>query len=83
MDNVKRLFDIPAYQLKHYPKNDCLTSKVNGVWTKYSTNEFVEMSNMMSRGFLALGIKPGDKIAMISNNRPEWAITDMAILQVG
>jgi long-chain acyl-CoA synthetase len=83
MDSVKRLFDIPAHQLKQFPKNDCLTSKVNGVWTKYSTNEFVEMSNMMSRGFLALGIKPGDKIAMISNNRPEWNITDMAILQVG
>jgi len=83
MDSVKRLFDIPAHQLKQFPKNDCLTSKVNGVWTKYSTKEFVEMSNMMSRGFLALGIKPGDKIAMISNNRPEWNITDMAILQVG
>ncbi len=83
MQNVKRLFDIPAYQLGNYPKNDCLASKVNGVWTKYSTKEFVEMSNMMSRGFLALGIKPGDKIAMISNNRPEWNITDMAILQVG
>lgn len=83
MSSVKRLFDIPAHQLKQFPKNDCLTSKVNGVWTKYSTKEFVEMSNMMSRGFLALGIKPGDKIAMISNNRPEWNITDMAILQVG
>jgi long-chain acyl-CoA synthetase len=83
MEPIKRLFDIHVHQLKQFPKNDCLTSKVNGVWTKYSTKEFVEMSNMMSRGFLALGIKPGDKIAMISNNRPEWAITDMAILQVG
>jgi long-chain acyl-CoA synthetase len=83
MTQIKRLFDIPGYQLENYPKNDCLTAKVNGVWTKYSTKELVEMSNMMSRGLLALGVKPGDKIAMISNNRPEWNITDIAVLQAG
>lgn len=83
MQEVKRLFDVARYQLKHYPKTDMLTSKVNGQWTPYSTPEVVEMSDMFSRGLLVLGVKPGDKIAMISNNRPEWNIADLGILQVG
>src|SRR5690606_28135021 len=41
------------------------------------------LSNRLSTGLLRLGIEPGDKIALISNNRPEWIITDLAILQIG
>ncbi|MFZ5553305.1 MAG: AMP-dependent synthetase/ligase [Bacteroidota bacterium] len=83
MQEVKRLFDVARYQLENYPKEDMLTAKVNGQWTPYSTREVVEMSDMFSRGLLAMGIRPGDKIAMISNNRPEWNICDLGILQIG
>jgi len=83
MEEVKRLFDVARFQLAHYPKTDMLTAKVNGKWTPYSTREVVEMSDMFSRGLLVLGINPGDKIAMISNNRPEWNISDLGILQTG
>lgn len=83
MNDVKRLFDIPQHQLKNFPKEDCLVSKVNGKWEKYSTQEFIDLSHQMSRGLIALGVKPGDKIAMVSNNRYEWNITDMGVLQVG
>lgn len=83
MEVVKRLFDVARFQLAHYPKTDMLTAKVNGNWTPYSTREVVEMSDMFSRGLLVLGVKPGDKIAMISNNRPEWNIADIGILQTG
>jgi long-chain acyl-CoA synthetase len=81
--DVKRLFDIPYYQLNHFPKEDCLVNKENGVWTKTSTQEFINKANLMSRGLIHLGIQPGDKIAMISNNRTEWNITDIGVLQTG
>jgi long-chain acyl-CoA synthetase len=60
-----------------------LASKVNGKWETTSTQSLVDQANAASRGMLAMGIGPGDKIAMISNNRTEWAIMDMAILQIG
>ena len=83
MENVKRLFDIPRHQLKMFPKADMLTSKVGGKWVPWSTAQVVEASETLSLGLLEWGIEKGDKIAMISNNRPEWNITDLAILQIG
>jgi long-chain acyl-CoA synthetase len=83
MENVKRLFDIPRHQLKMFPKADMLTSKVAGKWVPWSTAQVVEASETLSLGLLEWGIEKGDKIAMISNNRPEWNITDLAILQIG
>jgi long-chain acyl-CoA synthetase len=78
-----RLFDFYDYQLKHFPKEDALAGKVNGKWEKYSTQEVIDTANALSTGLMEKGIKPGDKIAIISNNRPEWVITDLAILQIG
>ena len=84
MEQVKRLFDVPYYQLEKYPKTDALCTKVNGEWVKYSTQEFISKANLFSRGLLALGVQPGDKIALISsNNRSEWNICDIGILQIG
>jgi long-chain acyl-CoA synthetase len=83
MENVKRLFDIPYYQLKQYPQEKALVSKINGKWVAYSTQKYVDMANQVSRGLLRMGIKPGDKVAMISNNRPEWNIMDIGIMQIG
>ena len=82
-DNIKRLFDIPYHQLENYPQSDALCAKINGEWVKYSTQEFIDNGNLVSKGLLKLGIKPGEKIALISNNRPEWNMLDLGILQVG
>jgi len=60
-----------------------LAGKEKGVWKKYSINQFIEISNNISYGLLALGIKPGDKIATITNNRPEWNFLDIGIIQTG
>ena len=49
-----------------------------------STREFIDKANIVSRGLLSLGMKPGDKIALISStNRTEWNIVDLAMLQIG
>lgn len=77
-----RLFDLLDYQRK-YDKSIALCSKTNGVWTPVSSAEYIKKVNLFSYGLLALGIKPGDKIATITNNRPEWNIVDMGIMQIG
>lgn len=81
--NIERLFDIPHHQLKTKPLQAALSAKENGKWVSYSTEQLIAEANAISLGLLALGIKPGDKVATIANNRPEWNFTDIGILQIG
>ena len=79
-----RLFDFPRYQLDHSPLKDALVNKINGTWTPVSTKEFVDWSDKVSRALISFGIKPGEKVALIStNNRWEWHVMDIGILQAG
>lgn len=90
MDQPRRLFDIIEHQLQHFPKSDMLVGKENNIWKKYSTSEVADLTLRFSAGLLNLGIGNGDhtpegsdKIAIVSPNRPEWVITDLACQQVG
>ncbi len=84
MKNISRLFDFPYHQLNNFPISDALVTKQNGVWIKTSTQEYIDKANTISRALLRLGIQKNDKIAIISsNNRTEWHIMDIGILQVG
>ena len=79
-----RIFDFLSYQLKQRPLDRALNTKYNGEWKSTSTAEYASSSDLMSAAFLNLKIKPQDKIAMISsNNRSEWCIVDVGILQAG
>jgi long-chain acyl-CoA synthetase len=81
---IERLFDIlPNYKNNYKPKEDVLAGKENGQWVKYNIDQYIEAANNISYGFIKLGIKKGDKIATISNNRPEWNFLDMGISQTG
>jgi len=81
---IKRLFDIPHYALEKFPKTDMFVTKYQGEWKKTSTLEFINQGNKISRGLLKLGIKPGDKIALITtNSRTEWAVMDFGLSQIG
>jgi long-chain acyl-CoA synthetase len=80
---ITRAFDFIHHQQKHYPKSDCLNYKDNGIWRNYSTDEVVEIVNHLSLGLLELGVSSGDKIAIISSNRPEWNFVDLAVQQIG
>lgn len=82
---IRKLFDIPYYQQKNYPLKNSLTGlHVNGKTYNWSTDEVVRLVNKVSLGLLQMGVKPGDKIALISyNNRPEWNIMDLGMMQIG
>ncbi|SFC33117.1 long-chain acyl-CoA synthetase [Flagellimonas taeanensis] len=84
MQKVTRLFDFPYHQLENLPLEKSLVTKYNGKWVATSTQEYVDKANAISRALLRLGVKPNDKIAVISmTNRTEWNIVDIGILQIG
>jgi long-chain acyl-CoA synthetase len=87
---IKRLFDCIDHQLQHFPRPDMLAAKENGVWVQYSTEQVADIVNRLSAGMMKLGVsgndmtpEGSDKIAIISNNRPEWVFADMATQQLG
>lgn len=81
---VTRLFDLLENYLEKYPnQNTALACKRDGAWLKFSIQEYVERTNFLSFGMLELGIQPGDKIGIVSSNRPEWNMLDFAIMQIG
>jgi long-chain acyl-CoA synthetase len=80
---VTRVFEIIPQLLEKYNKPDALAAKENGQWVKYSTQQFADSVNYLSYGLLGLGIEREDKIAIISNNRPEWNFADYGIQQCG
>ncbi|MDG1397121.1 MAG: long-chain fatty acid--CoA ligase [Polaribacter sp.] len=81
---ITRLFEFPYYQLETYNLKNSFSTKYNGKWETISTQEYVDKANQLSRGLLKLGVKPNDKIAIISTtNRTEWNICDIGVLQTG
>jgi long-chain acyl-CoA synthetase len=85
-----RLFDCIEYQMTKFPLPTMLAAKENGQWRHYSTAEVQKTVNDISAGLLALGVSGNDmtaegqdKIAIISGNRPEWLMLDMAVQQAG
>ena len=84
MKPITRLFDFAYYQLETHNLEAALVSKKDGEWIKTSTKEYLEKANALSRALLKMGVQKNDKIAVIStNNRTEWCIVDVGVLQVG
>lgn len=90
MDNNSRIFDFLYHALEHFPKEDMFAGKQDGTWRKYSTIEVAETVNKLSAALLDLGLSGNnmeveiqDKVAIISNNRPEWLMLDLACQQIG
>ena len=74
---ITRTFDL-LENLKSYPtKDDILARRIKGVWTKYSTEDYIERSHSVAYGLLARGYAEGTKVITLCNNRPEWNFIDM------
>lgn len=81
--NPTRLFDLVTYQITNFEKEISLARKENGDWKTYSSLNLKKISDSLSLGLLAIGIQSGDKVAIISENRPEWNFLDLALQQIG
>ncbi len=84
MTEITRLFDFPYYQRDAFNLQKAFTTKYDGQWQSISSQDYIDQANTISRALLRLGVKQGDKIAVISTtNRTEWNIIDIGILQLG
>jgi long-chain acyl-CoA synthetase len=90
MNEPQRLFDCIQQHLQNVPLDDMLAGKEGGQYKKYSTKRISEVMDDLGAGLLALGIGAGDmttegrdKIAILSKNRPEWIMVDLAVQQIG
>lgn len=83
MSDFKRIFDIIHYYRDHYAKPIMVGGRKGDSWKTVSTAEFVENMDYTSKGLLAKGIKKGDRVGLMSGNRPEWNMIDFATNQIG
>lgn len=83
MAAITRVFDILTHIQNNFQKDNIINWKNAGTWINYSTKNFLQLIDDTSRGLLELGVKKGDKIGLMSPNRPEWIICDFAITQLG
>ena len=77
---IKTLSELLLNTLKEYPKDDLMLYKKGGVYVPLSTREFGDRVRALSLGLRELGLGPGDKLIILSENRPEWVIVDFATL---
>lgn len=90
MITPKRLFDCIQYNLEKGPIPDMFAAKEGGQFKTYSTQKVAETVNKLSAGLMALGVSANDmsvegrdKVAILSRNRPEWVMLDLAVQQIG
>lgn len=82
--DITRLFDILTYYSETFPNQKvALSHRTSKGWNSYSPQEYKRITDNLSYAFIKLGIEPGDKVGIISGNRPEWNMLDMAIMQIG
>ena len=82
---MTRLFDLLYYQLENHPLDKSLNGRdSSGYWKSYSSQDVVRAAEQAASGLLGLGLKRGDKVAMVVyKNRPEWVIMDFALQMAG
>jgi len=90
MEKPTRLFDCFDHQLAKNDLPDMFGAKESGSWKKYSSSEVNDIINQLGAGMMELGISPNDmsvegrdKVAIISKNRPEWLMLDLAVQKIG
>lgn len=80
---VTRLFDIIEHRKAFHPERAVFDRKANGVWEKHYIEEYAATSNEISLGLLALEVKRGENVGLISSGRPEWNYIDFGVQQIG
>ena len=79
-----RTFDLlPRFVEKYGKKKTMFACKVDGDWKKYNSRDFMKMTDTLSLGLMGLGVGKGDRVAVVSNNCPQWNMVDFAVQQIG
>lgn len=83
-DLPSRVFDLLPFYMERYGKKDCLFASIKkGEPIKYDCKRFCQLTNALCLGMLRLGLRKGDKVALIASNSPQWNMVDFASQQIG
>jgi len=81
--SISRTFDLLDLLQQQFNKENVFNAKKKGKWISYSTQEYISLSHEFAYGLMSLGFQKGDKLATITNNRPEWNFMDMGMAMIG
>jgi long-chain acyl-CoA synthetase len=81
--SVTRTFDVLERALRMFPRKDAIGGKNGNDWYTFSTEEYYQKAHQFALGMMAMGIQKGEKVATVTNNRPEWNFADMGLAMIG
>ena len=82
-DNFNSVVSLFNQQCKELKDSPYLWRKVEGKFLSLSWLEVQKKVNALAKGLISLGILKGDRVVILSENRPEWQIADLAIMSIG
>ena len=82
-DRVATLSQNFEAQAQKYGSRAFLKDKRDKVWTDHSWTDVAEAAGKLRAGLLGLGVRPGNRVAILSDNCPEWIVVDQAVLGLG
>jgi long-chain acyl-CoA synthetase len=80
---VRTLTDLYRHSMRNHPRDVAFRFRSGSGWTDISSQEFERRVEACASGLLVHGVQPGDRIALLSENRVEWALVDIACLEIG
>ena len=82
-DEPTTLIEVFEYVAREHQRVDTINFKRNGQWTPISSDEALLRARRIAGGFYSLGVRRGDRVAILSESRPEWTLTDAGCMFVG
>lgn len=83
IDNATSLVGLFLARAQEQGEKPFLTAKLDGEWTSLSYAEAARQVCLVAQKLKDLGLKPGDRVMIVSENRPEWCLADLAIMAAG
>ena len=82
-DEPTTLVEVFEYVARVHPRSDTLNYKRDGRWVAISSDELLRRVRQLAAGLHSLGVRRGDRVAILSESRPEWTMTDAACMFAG
>jgi long-chain acyl-CoA synthetase len=80
---LETITDIYAQTMERHSNREAQSAKINGKWETWTWNQVGRKVRALAAALIELGVQPGDRVALLSENRPEWVWADLAILSIG
>ena len=82
-DEPRTLVEVYEAAVRRYPKPDTLNYKSNGAWQAISADQMLKRARWIALGLYSLGVRKGDRVALLSESRAEWVLSDQGCIFAG